>query len=109
MKNTSFILILLVCPCVGLHSEDAQQKIFVEKVSSAVTAERQALVRDCQKITAEVTEPYAGLGMLRSSGFQLTIKKYITGYLTSRGTPTALQLLGEYEQHWAANDWWWSP
>jgi len=109
MKNTAIILILLICPGVGLHSEGAQQKIFVEKVSSAATAERQALERDCQKITGEIAEYFSGMGALNSSGFYQTIRKYITGYLTSKGTPTALQLLREYEQHWAANDWLWRP
>ena len=105
MKNTAIILFLLVCSCVGLTSEGAQQKIFVERVSSAATAERQALERDCQKIRAEIAEYFSGMGALNSSGFHQTIKKYITGYLTSRGTPTALQLLREYEQRWEANDW----
>jgi hypothetical protein len=62
--------------------------------------ERQILEQNCQLIRAQVAEYFAsftGPFVGYNSAFLLTVKQEISNYLLSVGTPTALQLLKEFQ------------
>lgn len=65
--------------------------------------ERIILGRDCQSIIAEINEYFTAMGALRSSSRNNAVRDVITQYLTSKGTPTAFEMLREFEQRGWAN------
>ena len=61
--------------------------------------EEQLLARQCAAIRANVNASFSSRGARNSSGCQNMRREAITDYLLSVGTPTALELLQEFEQH----------
>ena len=59
--------------------------------------ERQILQRYCSQISSRIMQQAAAQGGGWSSGYDAAIRQEITNYLLSVGTPTALQMIREYE------------
>jgi hypothetical protein len=99
MKNIFVILAVLSCIFVSAV-EAAPQKYRVSK--KRAVNEREILINNCHEIRANIAHQFAGMGAgaLQSSAYRNTVKRGITDYLNSVGTPTAHQLLSEIQ----AND-----
>lgn len=79
------------------HMAMAQVKL------SGPAQERQILECECQWRISVINEYFASMNAYQSSGRRNAIQDAITKYLTSKGTPVAMELLRDYERRGWAN------
>ncbi len=97
-----FFLAVIVTTGFFVGNVDGSQQAgqFCQLISQS---ERQILIQNCYQIRAQIAEYFCGLGgahgggLGSSSGFKNAVKQEITNYLHSIRTPTALQLLNEFQ------------
>lgn len=65
---------------------------------SGPAPERQILESECQSIIASITGYFRGRNLAKSSYRYNAVRDAITQYLTSKGTPVAMELLRDYER-----------
>ena len=103
MNRALLTLFLCLLSITGYAMANAQKEVRIRKSTTDQNYERRILEQDCQLIIAHINEYFAGIGALKSSGRIRIIKQEITQYLCSKGTPTAMAILREYEQRGWAN------
>lgn len=65
---------------------------------SGPAPERQILESECQSIIASITGYFRGRNLAKSSYRYNAVRDAIKQYLTSKGTPVAMELLRDYER-----------
>lgn len=95
------ILLLCLFSIPGYAIANVQRKAHITAASP--NNERRILEQDCRSIIVEINSYFSNMGAYNSSARILSIKKYITEYLTSKGTSTAMAILAEYEQRGWSN------
>ena len=73
------------------------------QIKLANPQERQMLERNCQLMISMINEYFVGIGGLRSSARNNAVRDTITQYLTSNGSPVAMEMLRDYERRGWAN------
>jgi hypothetical protein len=97
MKNIYISLVITTCLLGGLI--EASPKKAPLRAQRAMKSERELLIDECHIVAAVINEKFCSGGQWGSPGQKRAVKRGITLYLNSVGTPQARKLLAELEDN----------